>query len=151
MCFNCFKFIYIVFWIWIWIFVFRNFICISCCGEKYIFIVVWNFVWKKNVEFIMIWFNYYKKEIYNSFLVFVKIFFVFLKINFGKSNGVGFVILLCFVMWMDLNIWIFKLEMFWKRINFKCLNFDIFCFWKYVNIWYLLKNMCIFVVLLFLL
>lgn len=141
------------------------------CGLKFC-------VKKKILEFILIWFDYYKKEIYNSFLVFVKIFFVFLKINFGKSNGVGFVILLCFVMWMDLYIWIFKLEMFWKRINFNCLNFDIFCFWKcvnilfywriclkickyfvfieeyvwkYENILYLLKNKCIFVVLLFLL
>lgn len=78
---------------------------------------------------------------------------VFPKINFGKSNGAGLVTLLCFVMWMDLHIRIPKLEMFRKRTNFNCPNFDILCFRKcvniclieeyvrkYVNILYLLKN-----------
>lgn len=86
---------------------------------KNIFLLWFEILCEKIIlEFILICFDYYKKEIYNSFLVFVKIFFVFLNINFGKSNGVGFVILLCFIMWMDLYIWIFKLEMFWKRIIF---------------------------------
>lgn len=125
-------------------------------------------------EFTLIWSDHHKKEIYNSSSVFVKILPVFPKINFGKSNGAGLVTLLCFVMWMDLHIRIPKLEMFRKRTNFNCPNFDILCFrkcvnilsyWrirskickyfvlieeyvrKYENILYLLKNKCIFVLL----
>lgn len=36
-----------------------------------------------------------------------------------------------------------------EKDKFKCPNFDILCFRKYVNILYLLKNTCIVVVLLF--
>lgn len=147
--------------------------------EKHTFIVAWNFARKKKIpEFTLIWSDHHKKEIYNSSSVSAKILPVFPKINFGKSNGAGLVTLLCFVMWMDLHIRIPKLEMFRKRTNFNCPNFDILCFrkcvnilsyWrirskickyfvlieeyvrKYENISYLLKNKCIFVVLLFLL